>query len=289
MAGVEGADHSRIRRMLAGAAGIVMAAFGTSTTAASLEQRLAALERRVEHLDDRAAIEKLTRAYGYYVDKQLWPEVVDCFAGDAVIEIAGRGVYRGREGVDRLFRQAMGGGRVGLAQGALFNHMILQGIVDVEPSGLAAKGRWRASVQIGQYGAFGLWSEGTYENDYVKRDGRWQIQNMHFYATFYAPYDTGWAVRSLPNNGPSKTAPPDAPPSVQYDVYPGHYVPPFHYPNPVTGKPWTEQESRRYSTSGLSPPPAGPPAQPGSPPPQPDKPPPPGQPDSPPAPQAPRP
>ena len=261
--------HSRISRLLCSAGGIALMACGLSASAASLQQRLAALEQKVERLDDRAAIEKLTRAYGYYVDKQIWTEVVDCFASDAVIEIAGRGVYRGREGADRLFRQAMGGGRVGLAQGALFNHMILQGIVDVDPSGRTAKGRWRASVQIGQYGAFGLWSEGTYENEYVKRDGRWQISAMHFYATFYAPYDSGWAQRALPNNGPSKTAPPDAPQSVQYDVYPGHYVPPFHYPNPVTGKPWTEEESRRYSTTGMSPPPAGPPAQPGSPPAQP--------------------
>jgi hypothetical protein len=254
--------HVRLRRTIAGITSVFVAACGAPAAAATLEQRLAALEQRVERLDDRAAIEKLTRAY---VDKQLWPEVVACFSSDAVIEIAGRGVYRGRTGADRLFRQAMGGGRVGLAAGALFNHMILQGIVDVAPDGESAKGRWRASVQIGQYGTFALWSEGTYENEYVKRDGHWQIRDMHFYATYYTPYDAGWAMRALPNNGPSRSAAPDAPPSVQYDVYPGHYVPPFHFPNPVTGKPWTEEESRRYSTSGMSPAPAGPPAQPGGP------------------------
>ena len=29
---------------------------------------------------------------------------------------------------------------------------------------------------------------------------------------------------------------PDRPPTVAYDPYPGEFVPPFHYPNPVTGQ-----------------------------------------------------
>lgn len=36
-----------------------------------LSARLSALEARVTRLDDIEAINKLTRAYGYYVDKQL--------------------------------------------------------------------------------------------------------------------------------------------------------------------------------------------------------------------------
>ena len=58
---------------------------------------------------------------------------------------------------------------------------------------------------------------------------------------------------SFGNNGPSKDFPPDAPPSVKYDAFPGHYVPPFHYPNPVSGRPWTEEDSRKYSTEGMDP------------------------------------
>jgi hypothetical protein len=254
-----------LRLLGALAVGAAMLVPGMAQARATLDARLAALEARVARLDDRAAIEKLTRAYGYYVDKQLWDQVADCFSTDAVIEIAGRGVYHGRDGADRLFRQAMGGGRVGLRDGALFNHMILQGIVDVAPGGQTAQGRWRAFVQIAQYQAFGIWSEGTYENTYVKRDGVWQISGMHFYATYYTPYDQGWAKAALPNNGPSRDHGPDAPPSVAYDVFPGHYVPPFHYANPVTGHAWTEADSRRYSTTGMAPAPFATPIQPGNP------------------------
>jgi hypothetical protein len=31
---------------------------------------------------------------------------------------------------------------------------------------------------------------------------------------------------------------PDALKTVAYDSFPSVYVPPFHYPNPVTGKAW---------------------------------------------------
>jgi hypothetical protein len=230
----------------------------------SLAEKVAQLELRAGRLEDRAAIENLTRAYGYYVDKQLWHEVVALFSSDARVEIAGRGVYKGSKSIDRLFRLAMGGGRIGLADGGLFNHMILQGVVNVADDGRTAKGRWRAFVQIGQHQKFGIWSEGTYENDYVKIDGVWRISGMHFFATYYTPYDQGWAKRALPNNGPSGEYGPDAPPSKIYDVYPGHYVPPFHYPNPVTGRVWTEEDSRAFSTAGQSPAPSGPPIQPGA-------------------------
>lgn len=205
---------------------------------ADLQERVRTLEARLQKMEDIEAIDKLTRAYGYYVDKAQWDQIVDLFDDDSRVEIAGRGVYFGKKGADTIFRKVMGRGQIGLAQGALFNHMILQGIVDVAPDGKTALGRWRAFVQIGQHQQFGMWSEGTYLNKYVKEDGVWKFKDLHFFATFYTPYDAGWAKTALPNNGPSKEFPPDAPQSVQYEVFPGHYVPPYHYPNPVTGEPW---------------------------------------------------
>jgi hypothetical protein len=31
---------------------------------------------------------------------------------------------------------------------------------------------------------------------------------------------------------------PDQPQTVDYDSFPEIFVPPYHYPNPATGKPW---------------------------------------------------
>lgn len=203
----------------------------------ALEKQVAAQSAKIQTLNDIASIEKLTRAYGYYVDKNLWDQVVDLFAEDSSVEIAARGVYLGKKGADRLFRGAFGHGKIGLAPGHLFNHFQLQGIVDIDPGGQTAKGRWRVFAQIATYGQSAVWSEGIYENVYVKENGIWKFQKMRFWPTYYTPFDEGWAKKNLPNNGPSKEYPPDLPPSDNAGVYPDlNMIPPFHYKNPVTGK-----------------------------------------------------
>jgi hypothetical protein len=203
----------------------------------ALEQQLAAQSARLQELEDIKKINKLTRAYGYYVDKNLWDQVADLFAEKSSVEIAGRGVYLGKEGADRLFRMVMGGGKIGLQPGRLFNHFQIQGIVDIDPGGETAKGRWRAFVQVATYQQSATWSEGVYENVYVKEDGVWKFQKMKFWSTYYTPFEEGWAKKNLPNNGPSMEYPPDLPPTDNAGVFPNlNMVPPFHYRNPVTGK-----------------------------------------------------
>lgn len=203
---------------------------------AALETRAKTAESRVQTLEDIEKIEKLQRAYGYYVDKNLWDHIVDLFADDCSIEIAQRGVYLGKKGADRLFRLVFGGGNIGLSYGRLFNHMMLQGIVDVDPGGQTAKGRWRAFVQIAQYQKMAMWSDGIYEDEYVKEGGVWKFKKLKFWPTYYTPYESGWAVKNMPNNSPSTEYPPDQPPTDKAGVFPDNFVPPFHYKNPVSGK-----------------------------------------------------
>ena len=47
----------------------------------------------------------------------------------------------------------------------------------------------------------------------------------------------GWAKSAKPAPGPSKEFPPDRPPTASYEIYPKFAVAPFHFDNPVTGKP----------------------------------------------------
>jgi hypothetical protein len=203
----------------------------------ALEKQVAEQNTRLQNLADIEKINKLTRAYGYYVDKNLWDQVVDLFADDCSVEIAARGVYLGKKGADRLFRGAFGDGKIGLAPGRLFNHFQLQGIVDVDPGGLTAKGRWRVFAQIATVGRTAVWSEGIYEDVYTKEGGVWKFKKMKFWPTYYTPFDEGWAKKNLPNNGPSKEYPPDQPPTDNAGVFPDlNMIPPFHYKNPVTGK-----------------------------------------------------
>ena len=57
----------------------------------SLEQRLHAMEQRLHRLESIAAIERVQRIYGYYLDNRMWNEV-------------GRAVHRRRRGRGRPAR-----------------------------------------------------------------------------------------------------------------------------------------------------------------------------------------
>ena len=52
---------------------------------------LAALQTRVDALNDEDRIRNLQSAYGFYEDRKMWDDVVDLFAQDGVVEIGGPG------------------------------------------------------------------------------------------------------------------------------------------------------------------------------------------------------
>ena len=206
---------------------------------AALKARVAGLERQAQRLRDINAIKRLQRSYGYYLDNQMWDEIVDLFSDDGSIEIALDGVYVGREHI-RKYLYALSGGQQGRPAGVLNEHFQLQPVVDVAADGNTAKGRWRAFILNGTWGKQAAWGEGPYENTYVKENGIWKIKRIHWYETLLVPYEGGWAAeREDFHNGRfvSGSVPPDKPPTEQYQVWPGTYLPPFHYSNPVTGRP----------------------------------------------------
>jgi hypothetical protein len=206
---------------------------------AALRPRLAAVESRAEHVEDVNEIDNLQGSYGYYTDKMLWDEVIDLFADDGTLEIGPSGVYVGKDSI-RRYLDSLSGGRQGPLEGVLYDHFQLQPIVTVAPDGRTAQGRWRLFLMTGVSGSGsgGNWGEGVYENEYVKQDGVWKIQKLHWYATFVAPYEGGWkdtGKEAVDAYALGKGVTPDRPSSVAYEPYPGVFVPPFHYPNPVSG------------------------------------------------------
>ena len=214
------------------------------------EERIEALLKRVEELERRAqrhediqAVRTLQFKYGYYMDKCLFAEIVDLFSEQAELRFMG-GVFHGKEGARRLY-----GGSSGLngpVDGMLFEHLIVQDIVDISPDGRTAYGRFRTFMQGGVHetkkdappqipGQF--WEGGIYENEYVKEGGVWKIARLHFYVTGFTDYDLGWTKSAIPLAGPSAAIPPDKPPTEVYRGFPGAYIPPYHYAHPVTGEP----------------------------------------------------
>ena len=106
----------------------------------------------------------------------------------------------------------------------------------VAPDGRSAQARSRELTMTGMFESHGDWSEGIYENTFVKHDGVWKIQYLRFFPTFITDYDKGWAKDAQPAPAASAELPPDRPPTSVYAIYPKAHIPPFHYHNPVSGR-----------------------------------------------------
>ena len=203
---------------------------------ASLSASLDAIEHRLGLLEDFAQLENLQMRYGYYLATLEWDRLANLFASDGTIEIALRGMYVGHDSIRRSLNLY---GESGVHEGNLHNHMQYQPVIHVAEDGRTARVRARAFSMMGNYGKAGMWMGGIYENQFVKENGVWKFQHDQVFNTYFTQYDVGWKdLQPRPPPGVSTTNPPDKPPTVQFEMYPRPMVwPPFHYDNPVTGKP----------------------------------------------------
>jgi hypothetical protein len=240
---------------------VATAAGCTSKREAELKEQVERMSNQLGILEDTNAIRKLHHAYGYYLDKCIYEEVVNLFADDSEVHFNG-GIYIGKDkGVRRLyidnFSQNFTGKKNGPIYGFLLDHIQLQDIVDVAPDRKTAKARFRCFMQAGAHETsqsalagrkqgrrpMQWWEGGIYENEYVKEGNVWKIKVLDYRAIWHADYETGWS-HTRPNYvpPPSKTYPEDplGPDKLlpKRVLWPDTDVVPFHYPNPVTGEPW---------------------------------------------------
>lgn len=191
---------------------------------AELRAEIAELKKRVRTNEDYREIANLQAAYGYYVDKGLWDKAADLFAGEGTLEIAGRGVYKGRERVRAYLHHLPPYDR-----GTIYNHMQLQPVLHINSEAGTAKGRWRTLMMVGFLGREGRWGEATYENSYVREDGKWRIASLHGIINFYCEYEEGWHKGGVKLLRAVEGLEPDAPMSFEYEAYPEPVIAPFHY------------------------------------------------------------
>src|SRR5690606_35096276 len=123
--------HVFSRLALAGFAALLLGGCGDATPTqattvaagdAALLQRLAVVQHEVELAEDLAAIKRLQKAYGYYLDKGLWTDLAELFADDARASYPA-GVYIGKASIREHLYRNVGGvamGEVGLGDGRLY-------------------------------------------------------------------------------------------------------------------------------------------------------------------------
>src|SRR5690348_13372340 len=73
-----------------------------SADLSALARQVEQLANEVGRLNDVQAVRKLQHAYGYYLDKCLYDEVVDLFAADGEVRFMG-GAFKGKPGLRRLY------------------------------------------------------------------------------------------------------------------------------------------------------------------------------------------
>lgn len=227
-----------------------------SKAIAQLQRELDQLDSELTRAEDVAAIRKLQREYGFFLDKGLWEDLSNLFTDDARTSYPA-GVYIGKASIREHVWRNIGDGSIGIKDGRIYNHMVLQPVIDVAADGKTAKGRWRVLAMIGRLAAPGSdrpgqasWAGGIYENIYVKQNGVWKIKDLRYYDDFAAPYEGGWAKVAPIVTSPAAPSAPAAPRASRFTLayppnqprdeacpgYPSPCIQPFHYNNPVSGR-----------------------------------------------------
>jgi SnoaL-like domain len=199
-----------------------------------LQQRLAGLVRGVQQLRDETDVLNLQHTYGYYFDQKMWGAVTDLFSNDGTLELGLRGVYVGKDKIRRALNTF---GGEGLKIDEINDHLQLATVVHIAPGGRTAKARGVELSVSGLKRRGAQWEEGIFENEYVKQNGAWKIQSVHYYPRVITDYELGWAKDAKPTPGVIAELPPDRPSTEIYGTYPKMYYPRLHYSNPVTGVP----------------------------------------------------
>jgi hypothetical protein len=224
-----------------------------------LEIKVKELENKIkslQSLQDIEDIKKLQKAYGYYLTNWMHQELIDCFSTSPQTTLEWpHGTYTGPDGPREYY------GNINKKENPEFMHQIMQlsGIVDIEPDGNHAKGRWwgfgAMAIPIGSMdtsegeGVDQSISCGIYEMEYIRENGIWKILKIKWVPVYSGTIEEGWvkperrAKSRPPRNYSRETSelwhPVQNP--LNYN-YPSGYILPFHFKHPVTGKKTGEEK-----------------------------------------------
>lgn len=195
---------------------------------------LATLQAQIDALNDEDRVRNLQSAYGYYADRKMWDDVVDLFAADGVVEIAGQGVWKGQAGVRRWLESI---GHAGLAHGQLNDRPQFDVTVTIQPGGNEAIAR---GIELGMLGVAdaeqGWWEVATFLNRFVKEDGAWKIREVRRVVQMKTDVFQGWGRRRIVGAAPADANRPDVAVPPLEEAASVLAMPAFAAVHPVTGR-----------------------------------------------------
>ncbi|HEY3516359.1 MAG TPA: nuclear transport factor 2 family protein [Gammaproteobacteria bacterium] len=218
-----------------------LAAATPARTQAELDARLAALERSLDGTASIEAAENLLNAYGYYADEHMWDAAAQLFAPDGWAAVPGVGLYAGRERLRAALQATFGGRR----EGEFELHQIAQPVAHAAAGGGATRIRARLAEIDVREADDDAYAAGIYEAAVVRQGDTWQIEALAFEPTWAASHSRGWARVTAGESAKlveppltSELAAPDRTPLGQTaPPFPAIADVPFHYSNPVSGRP----------------------------------------------------
>jgi hypothetical protein len=166
----------------------------------AIRTRLALVESSLHKAQALRDIKRLQYSYAHYAESGLWFDLGDLFATNGVAHYA-QGDYRGPEELRKFYLQELGRGQLGLAEGRIYPHIMIQPVVTVAEDGKTAKGRWHVIAMLGSYGASASWAGVVYENKYVFENGVWKISDLSYnsqYSGRYSPPGLSLSKWDLP-------------------------------------------------------------------------------------------
>jgi hypothetical protein len=164
----------------------------------------------------------------------MWDDVVDLFAQNGVVEIAGHGIWRGPAGVRRWLGSL---GPAGLTHGQLNDRVQNDVTVTIATGGNEAFAR---GIELGMLGEAdqekGWWEVATFYNRFVKEDGVWKIREMRRFPLMKTDIFVGWGQSRIVDPVPTGVNAPDTPVPAADVAEAGLAMPAFAAVHPVTGK-----------------------------------------------------
>ncbi len=153
------------------------------------------LAAEIGALEDEGAVRNLVHAYGYYVDRRMWTDVVDLCAADAQVTLQPGGVFTGPEGV-RAAMLTMG--PEGLETGHLNDRPLFDTLVRMLPGAMATT----RSIELGMLGdaprGEAAWEVRVLTTRCAKVDGVWRLLEVNLEQAMRADYFRGWGQADVP-------------------------------------------------------------------------------------------
>src|SRR5688572_14154173 len=156
---------------------------------APIRDRLARLEDSLNKAQAIRDIKRLQYSYAHYAETGLWLDLGDLFAANGVAHYL-QGDFRGPESLRKFYLQELGRGQLGLAEGRLYPHIMIQPVVTVAEDCKTARGRWHVIAMLGSYASTSAsWAGVVYENRYVFEDGVWKISELSYSSQYSGRYN----------------------------------------------------------------------------------------------------